>query len=146
MWGTLNTNCLPWASALQGPTEFLSVYFVALRYLMLISSGLVQQRDMVLQVNGALLAPGQWSSCLVSKAKDPLSCQQAGKQKTSSSVGSWIKSTDTVPDSQAWEVRRCSSLCCCRQVFWCLCLWTAQGTHPSCNLLWTLMYPQEEMG
>lgn len=103
----------------------------------------VQQREMVLQVNGALLAPGLWSSCSVSKAKDPLSCQQAGKQKTSSNVGSWIKSTDMVPDSQAWGIPRCSSLCCCRQVLWWLCLWTAQTTHPSCSLLQTSVYPQE---
>lgn len=68
---------------------------------MLISSGLVQQRDTELQVSRALLTPGLWSSCSISKAKEPLSCQKAEKQKSSSSVGSWIKSTDRIPDSQA---------------------------------------------
>lgn len=71
---------------------------------MLISSGLVQQKDTELWVSRALLAPGLWSSCSVSKAKEPPSCQKARRQKTSSNVDSWIKSTDTIPDFQAWGI------------------------------------------
>lgn len=52
-------NYLTWSSALQGPKEFLSVYLISFccLSLVLISSGLAQQRDVELQVSRALLVP-----------------------------------------------------------------------------------------
>lgn len=97
-----------------------------------------------------LLAPGLKSSCseqAISKAKETLSCLQAGRQETSD-VGSLIMSTVTISNSQAWGIPGWPSLCWCISFFGWLPLWATQNpqmTHSACSLFWTAVYPQEKM-